>query len=79
MIRLENIRIDGDSIVCDAFLEDCKTPIQLSVKKEETNNSSPMLPSGYEWCRSYVKTAERYLKTLFNEKTMPIQKTIYWG
>ena len=79
MIRLENIRLDGDCISCEAFVEDCKTPIQLSVNKDDTSEFSTNLPSGHEWCLAYVKVAERYLKKLFRVKALPVRKIIHYG
>ncbi len=78
MIKLKNIRVENDRIVCFGYVEDCKVPIRISVDMNE-NADSVEMPLGYEWCKSYVKAAERYLVKSYKLGKLKKEMTMMWG
>lgn len=79
MIRLKNIRKQNSIITCDAYIEDCKEPVTFSMNADDPESFSVELPEGYEWCKSHVFCAKRFLASLANAERIPEQKTIAWG
>ena len=78
MIRLKNVRVENDRIVCLGYVEDCKEPICISVDMDG-NGESVEMPRGYEWCESYVKSAERYLLKRYEQGTLKNEMMMMWG
>ena len=77
MVKIKNIKKENDRIFCDIYVEDCKVPMKTILCDDETYEIDDF-PNGYDWCKTHVRYALRFLKTLFNEKDVPTQKTIMW-
>ena len=79
MVRLENIRINGNIAECDLYPEDSKIPgtLKVNIKTEETEYS---LPDGYEYCKSHAAHAKWWLikNTTDPKKELPEKTTIMW-
>lgn len=61
MIKLENIRIDGNSVKCDIIPEDSETSGSLEVDANTNEIISYVLPKGYEYCTMHVAHARFYI------------------
>lgn len=79
MVKLEHTRIENNYIICDVFVEDCKTPIKVSFEKTSGNFMSDNLPPGYEWCRTHLAYAKRALKEMSESEEIKGRLTIMWG
>ena len=80
MIILKNIKIDNNTVICDIFPEDCKNNGHIEINIPEQKISNYSLPTGYEWCKNHIEHAKSYiLKTLKENKTFPLEKTLIWS
>ena len=48
MIKLKNIVRNEDKIVCEAYIEDCSTPVNLCYDRKNKEFDNCELPNGYE-------------------------------
>ena len=78
MVRLINIKRNDGLISCNAIVEDCKKPVALSLDERTGQLRKADLPEGYEYCTTHIGFAERYLKSLAGENSIPESKTIMW-
>ena len=67
MIRLKNIERNHGVITCLAFVEDAPDGIQLSFDEQKKQFKSDPLPKGYEYCKTHIVMARRYLGSLFDK------------
>ena len=77
MVRLKNVRVENDHIVCVGYVEDCKEPIRISVDMDG-NGESVEMPRGYEWCDIHIKRAERYLLERYEQGTLKSEMLLMW-
>ena len=78
MIKLTNIRISENQILCYAYVEDCNQPIELALDISSKELAEYTLPAGYEWCVNHIRYARRYLISLIGLTELPTEKTIMW-
>lgn len=78
MVVLERIKRNKGKITCEAYVEDSKVPVMLSLDENVGRMASDELPKGYEYCTSHLKHAERFLKTLIGAESVPAKRTIMW-
>lgn len=78
MIKLLNIRRNNDTIRCDVRVEDCSTLVPISIDEKNGTVEREALPKGYEYCTTHIGYAERFLKTIIGQKTLPSEKLIMW-
>lgn len=78
MIKLKNIVRNEDKIVCEAYIEDCSTPVNLCYDRKNKEFDNCELPNGYEWCKSHIHHAEIFLRSVENEHDIPRERTIMW-
>ena len=76
MIQLKNIRKSSNRIFCEAFLEDCATPVSLELDPEKEEFREVRLPDGYEWCKAHIRQAKWYLLSAKND--LPHERLIMW-
>ena len=76
MIQLKNIHKAADRIFCDAFVEDCKTPVSLELDPKTEEFREVRLPDGYEWCKAHIRQAKWYLLSAKND--LPHERLIIW-
>ena len=77
MIRLKNVKVEDDRIVCLGYVEDCKEPVRISVDMDG-NGESVEMTRGYEWCDIHIKRAERYLLKRYEEGTLKSEMLLMW-
>lgn len=77
MIALKNIKANREKITCEAYVEDCHTPISLSFDRLKKRMDAVQLPDGYEWCTSHIHHAEKYFYTA-EKSELPQERTIMW-
>ncbi len=78
MIKLKNIVIENNIVICDIFPEDS---VENGTVKIDMHNSftSVVFPKGYEWCKNHIDHAKEYLINLYNSKSsIPNEKVIMW-
>lgn len=78
MIRLTNIQKNNDYISCLAFVEDSKESFQLIYNIKNEDFDSYLLPKGYEWCKSHIAHAKRFMETILNKNEYPHEELIMW-
>lgn len=78
MVRLKNIKVNDFCATCDAFVEDCDTPVFLKYDYKNQRLNDYKLPQGYEYCSSHIKHAQNYLETIINKENVPNDYTIMW-
>ena len=78
MIKLQNIHRDKGSIICDAFVEDCTKPVSLSLNEQTKELGEFTLPNNYEYCKSHIMHAKKYLKSLIGKEFKNHEKMIMW-
>lgn len=78
MIKLENINRKGNTITCDAFVEDCEEVIPLTFNVADGSMKSGALPKGYEWCTAHLRMAKRTLKKIAETNSDEKRRTIMW-
>lgn len=80
MVKLKNIKIDGNTVKCDIFPEDSEERGLLEVDISENKIINYVLPTGYEWCENHLAHAKRYIVECFRDiQATPIpEKTIMW-
>lgn len=78
MIRLTEIQRNNGKIQCKAYVEDCDSAITLSLDEDTAELSKYELPDGYEWCKSHITHARKFLRTLIGTKQIPTQRVIMW-
>lgn len=67
MLRLKNIEIDNNIISCEIFPEDSVQSGKLKVDINSQDIISYTLPAGFEWCKSHVHHAKKYLLSNLKE------------
>lgn len=77
MIALKNIKANREKITCEAYVEDCRTPILLSFDRAKNKMDSFQLPNGYAWCASHIHHAEKYFCAA-DKSELPQERTIMW-
>ena len=77
VITLKNIKVSDKEIVCDAYVEDCHTPVSLCFDRNKRKCEPYQLPDGYEWCKSHVHHAEKYFCTVENAE-ISRERVILW-
>ena len=77
MIILKNIKRICDGITCDAFVEDAKMPVSLSLSRGGTFCSSS-LPDEYGYCTTHITKAKWYLTSIMDAECIPENWTIMW-
>ncbi len=78
MIKLTKIKKLNKSIHCVALVEDCKETFELSYDIENDNFEKFVLPTGYEWCKTHIAQAKRFLKSISPKEDYPSEKLIMW-
>ena len=78
MIRLTEIQRNNGKIQCEAYVEDCDSAITLSLDEKTAELSEVELPKGYEWCKSHIAHARKFLRTLIGADQIPAQRVIMW-
>lgn len=78
MIKLTEIKRTSEKISCIAFIENCRESVCLSYDIKNGCINNTVLPKGYEWCTAHIRHAERYMKSISEEKQLPSEKTIMW-
>ena len=78
MIKLTNIKKSDTFIYCTALVEDCKETFELSYDIENDNFEKFVLPTGYEWCKTHIAQAKRFLKSISPKEDYPSEKLIMW-
>ena len=77
MVILKNIKRISDGITCDAFVEDAKAPVFLSLSRDGMFRSGS-LPDGYEYCTTHITKAKWYLTSIMDAECIPENWTIMW-
>ena len=75
-ITATNISVDKE-IVCDAYVEDCHTPVFLCFDRNKRKCEPYQLSDGYEWCKSHIHHAEKYFCTVENAE-ISRERVILW-
>ena len=75
MIRLENIKRDGQYVICDIYPEGSKEPGKLTVNLTD-GTGSYTLPDEYEWCESHVNHAVHWIRE--NAENLPERQLVMW-
>ena len=78
MIILTEITRNNGCITCVAYVEDCKQRIDLSFSESKAEFDRFDMPENYEWCKSHIAHAKKYLKSLIGNNIAPSEKTIMW-
>lgn len=67
MIKLKNIKIDGNVVKCEIYPEDSKESgyIEVDIDKNSIINSN--LPTDYKWCKWHLVHVKKYLIEHFAE------------
>ena len=78
MIKLTEIVRNNGSITCVAYVEDCKQAIPLSFNESNAEFNTITMPEGYEWCKSHIAHAKKYLKSLIGKQIESTERTIVW-
>lgn len=67
MIKLENIKINGNVVECDIYPEDSKTGGHIAVDTLNGKIVKCVMPTGYEWCKNHLEHAREYITERLNE------------
>ena len=78
MIRLKNINKNGNTITCEAYVEDCRESIQLEFNITKQTLSAEPLPKGYEYCKMHITHARRHLEKMAETGEIPPERLIMW-
>ena len=78
MVRLNNIKKNGNIIQCDIFPEDSNIPGYIVVNINTETVREYELPKGYEWCNNHMNHAMRTLIEISNEKELPKERLVMW-
>lgn len=80
MVKLKNIKIDGNTVKCDIFPEDSRERGLLEVDISENKIINYVLSTGYEWCENHLAHAKRFIIENFVDiRDVPMKdKTIMW-
>ena len=78
MVKLRDISKKDNEIVCNAFVEDCSTPIRLVLDIKSKELAGYEFPRDYEWCKTHVMYAKRFLISLISKDVIPSEKVIMW-
>ena len=77
MIRLKNIKKSPGCVSYDAFVEDCRVPLRITVFPDGSFETGER-PKGYEWCDSHIAHAVFYPEELFEAEKIPAERLIMW-
>lgn len=78
MIKLTQIKKQGNFISCYAFVEDSKTPFELVYNVELDEVEPYELPKGYEYCKAHVRMAKYFFRKKIESENLPTEKLIMW-
>jgi len=78
MVKLRQIKRNGDSITCNAFVEDCAEPVKLIFNILDGSIQNSPLPKGYEWCTAHIRHAGAHLEQMAKAAEIPEQRNIMW-
>lgn len=79
MITLKNIERDGNTIMADAFPEDCKTAVRFVCHIDTWELEEYVLPKGYEYCDHHMAMAKWHLKRLLDSnEELPKERLVMW-
>lgn len=78
MIKLTQINKFDNCITCLAYVEDCKTPIELVYRIDRKEMCPYHLPDGYEYCTSHIGMARSYFRDKFADEGCPEERLIMW-
>lgn len=80
MVKIKNIRINGNLVNCEIYPEDSNENGYMVVNIAIGEIVEFNLPSGYEWCINHLHRAKRFIIEQFAEiRDVPIkEKTIMW-
>ena len=78
MIELKKIKRDNEQIACEAFIEDCNEPVNLSLNIRNKELNSFVLPPDYNWCTTHIDKAKDFLLSLLDVTDIPNKKRIMW-
>lgn len=77
MVKLEQVKREGDVISCIAFVEDCEIPVKITLNTAGEMTADE-LPEGYDWCDSHLAHAERALSEMLETGKVEPRSTIMW-
>lgn len=78
MIKLKHIKRQGETIICDAYVEDCAESISLVFNIAENSMQNSPLPKGYEWCVTHINHARAALARMAEAGDIKENWNIYW-
>lgn len=78
MIRITEITRNGDSLSCKAFVENSEEAVTITIDPEGELIEEYVLPKDFSWCTEHIAHAIKYLKSLWNEPSVPREKLIMW-
>lgn len=78
MIRLKNIKREGNIVKCNIIPEDSKEPGRLVVDVDKEEIIDYELPKGYEWCRSHVGHAFWAIIDGVKSNNLPEERLVMW-
>lgn len=78
MVRLKNLKVTDLFATCDAYVEDCDTPVFLKFDYKSKKLDNYTLPQGYEYCSSHIKYVQNYLEKIKSIENVPSEHTIMW-
>lgn len=78
MIKLTRITKDNGCITCVAYIEDSQTGINLSFDESKKELGEYSMPKGYEWCKSHISHAKKYLNSLTGKNIEVTEKLLMW-
>ncbi len=78
MIKLTGITRSNGRITCAAYVEDSGQGIDLVFDESKAEFEKYDMPEGYEWCKSHIAHAKKYLKSLIGKQIESSERTIMW-
>ncbi len=79
MIRLVGITKTESKVVCDAFVDGCKTAMRLVFDLDSMELEPYTLPKGYEYAEYHTVFARRAIREMIDAGEFPESKLIMWG
>ena len=76
MVKLEQIKKDGDHITCSVFFEDCNEPVRLVYSISDDIVQYEPLPEGYEYCVIHINHVRHALRSMAEDGRIEPKKTI---
>lgn len=78
MIKLDNITIKENIIMCDIYPEDSIKKGILKVDFTTKEILEYTLPENYEYCKNHISHAKNFLLEMIESGTILKTKTIMW-